>query len=160
VVTVTKDDLKQIVMLGYLNDEMIDQLTPISESKNYPAGDIVFHQGDEAERFYMVRQGKVLLEQRIESHITVSLSAIRPGYSFGWSAMLDDEVYSTDALCDEDSRLLSFKAQDLKALFETNHSLGYIMSQRLLRVIKKRYDIRTEQFIRAIRHHPDIGNLL
>jgi hypothetical protein len=34
------------------------------------------------------------------------------------------------------------------------------MSQRLLRVIQKRYQIRTEQFIKVIRHHPDLGNLI
>jgi hypothetical protein len=34
------------------------------------------------------------------------------------------------------------------------------MSQRLLVIMKKRYDIRTEQFIKTIKHHPDIGTLL
>jgi hypothetical protein len=34
------------------------------------------------------------------------------------------------------------------------------MSQRLLRVIQKRYQIRTEQFIKVIRHHPDLGSLI
>ncbi len=43
---------------------------------------------------------------------------------------------------------------------EQDPSMGYIMSQRLLVIMKKRYDIRTEQFIKTITHHPDIAELL
>ena len=34
--------------------------------------------------------------------------------------------------------------------------MGYIISQRLLRVIKKRLDLQTEQLLRAISHHADL----
>jgi len=102
----------------------------------------------------------VLLEQRISAEIAVSLSAVKPGYSFGWSALLYDEGYTIDAVCAEPSQLLSYRSEKLKTLFEKDNSLGYIMNQRLLRVIKKRYDTLTDQFIKAIRHHPDIGSLL
>jgi len=34
------------------------------------------------------------------------------------------------------------------------------MSQRLLVILKKRYDIRTEQFIKTITHHPDLASLM
>jgi hypothetical protein len=39
---------------------------------------------------------------------------------------------------------------------DSDPEMGYIISQRLLRVIKKRLDLRTEQFLRAISHHPDL----
>jgi CRP-like cAMP-binding protein len=149
-----------MVMLGYLTDDMLDQLIPITEMHQCEKQEFVFHQGDQADRFYFVMQGKVLLEQHISPNISITLSAIDPRYSFGWSALLDSEVYTTDALCAEPCQLLSFRAVKIKTLFEQNHSLGYIMSQRLLRVIQKRYQIRTEQFIKVIRHHPDLGSLV
>jgi hypothetical protein len=37
--------------------------------------------------------------------------------------------------------------------------MGYIFSQRLLRVMKSRLDHRTEQFMRVIRNHPDLQSL-
>ena len=157
---ISKEKLKQIVMMGYLTDEMLDLLAAIAELHRFEEKEIIFRQGDPAEHFYFLLQGKVLLEQRIAPTVTVSLSGIKPGYAIGWSAMLDEDSYTTDAICAERSQIISFLSEKLKALFEKNHSLGYIMSQRLLRVIKNRYDIRTEQFINAIRHHPDIGNLI
>lgn len=157
---ITRATLKDIVMLGYLNDEMLDQLIPITEMLQFDEQEFVFHQGKDADRFYFVQRGKVLLEQRISPTISITLSAINPGYSFGWSAMLDNGTYTIDALCAEPCQLISFRADKLKSLFDKNHSLGYIMSQRLLRVIQKRFEIRTEQFVKAIQHHPDLGKLM
>ncbi|CAB1055604.1 hypothetical protein D1BOALGB6SA_337 [Olavius sp. associated proteobacterium Delta 1] len=156
---ISREDLKQIVMLGYLTDEMLDQLLPITELLHFDKNEYIFRQGDKAERFFMLQQGKVLLEQRITDKITVSVSAIKPGYSFGWSAMLDEEFFTTDAICAEACEVFSFRDKKIKTLFEKDHSLGFIMSQRLLRIMKKRYNIRTEQFIKTIRHHPEISRL-
>jgi CRP/FNR family cyclic AMP-dependent transcriptional regulator len=157
---ITKATLRQIVMLGYLTDEMLDKLIPLTEYLQFGEGEYIFRQGEKADRLYMLQQGKVLLEQQISDKVTVSMSAIRPGYSFGWSAMLDEGVYSTDAVTAEPSTAFSFREDRIKALMEKDHDMGYILSQRLLRVIKRRYDIRTEQFIKVIRHHPDIAGLL
>ena len=153
-------DLKQIVMLGYLTDEMIDKLVPITDLLRFEENEYIFRQGDKADRFYMLKKGKVLLELKINANITVFISSIKAGYSFGWSSMLDDENYTVDALCSEPCEILSFRADKVKRLFEEDHSLGYIMSQRLLRIIKKRYDIRTEQFVKTITHHPDMARLI
>ena len=159
---ISRETLKQIVMMQYLSDEMLDELIPITELLQYNENEFIFHQGDKADRYYFVLQGKVLLEQRIAPGITIALSAIKPGFSVGWSAMLDEaeEFYSTDAICAEPTQLLSFTAEKLKALFEQDYHLGYIMSHRLLHVVKKRYDVRTEQFLKVIRHHPELGRLL
>jgi len=158
---ISRETLKQIVMMRYLTDEMLDQLIPITELLQYAEKEFVFHEGDRANRYFSILQGIVLLEQRIATGVTVSISSIKAGFGFGWSALLDQEAefYTSDAICAEPTQLLSFKAEKLKALFEKNYQLGYIMSRRLLHVVKKRYDVRTEQFIKAIKNHPDLGAL-
>ena len=157
---IAREDLKQIVMLSYLTDEMLDKLIPITDLLHFKKDEYIFRQGDKAVRLFMLQQGKVLLEHKITEEVTVSVSAIKPGLSFGWSAMLDEELFTTDAICAEDCRIFSFREEKIKALFQEDHSLGFIMSQRLLRIIKKRYDIRTEQFLKTIRHHPEISRFL
>ncbi|MDH3827005.1 MAG: cyclic nucleotide-binding domain-containing protein [Desulfobacterales bacterium] len=157
---VAKEDLKQIAMLRYLTDEMLDKLIPITKLLYFDKRELIFRQGEKSRHFYMLKEGKVILEQRITDKIAVSVSAIKPGNSFGWSAMLDGEEYSIDAVCAEPCKVFMLRDKEIKALFEEDHSLGFIMSQRLLRIIKKQYDIRTEQFLKTLRHHPEISNLL
>ena len=152
--------LKQFIMLGYLTDDMLNRLIPITKEHFFEENEVIFKQDEKADRLYFVKTGKVLLEYRIADKITVTMSAVRPGFSFGWSAMLDDEPYSTDAICNERCEILSIKASDLKQEMINDHSMGYIISQRLLYVVKKRYDARTEQFVKTIKFHPDISKLL
>ncbi len=157
---IAREDLKQIAILRKLTDEMVDKLILITELQHFDKRELIFRQGEKSQRFYMLKEGKVILELRISDKIAVSLSAIKSGNSFGWSAMMDGEVYTIDAVCAEPCKVFSFQSEKIKALFEQDHSLGFIMSQRLLEIVKKRYDIRTEQFVKTLRHHPEISNLL
>ena len=157
---IAREDLKQIIMLRHLSDDMLDKLIPITELLHFDKRELIFRQGEKSQRFYMLKEGKVILELRITDKIAVSLSAIKSGNSFGWSAMMDGEVYTIDAVCAEPCKVFSFQSEKIKALFEQDHSLGFIMSQRLLEIVKKRYDTRTEQFVKTLRHHPEISNLL
>jgi len=156
---ITKEDLKQIVMLTYLTDPMLDKLAEIIDTLKFDPDDILFKENDPAERFYMMRSGNVLLEQRISDQVTACIGSIKPGFSFGWSAMIEDGRYTVDAVCVEPSEIYSFKKSKIQKLFVQDPELGFRMYQRLLVIIKKRLDYRTEQFRQAIKNHPDMQNL-
>lgn len=156
---VTREDLKQIVILAYLDDQMLDKLMPFVDQMMYHQNDIVFKEDDMADRFFMLKRGKVLLEKRLSEKVTVSVGSVKTGFSFGWSSMLDDGAYTSDAVCAETCEVLSVRREKMLNLMNADPSLGYIFTQRLLRIIKKRLDHRTEQFLRAIQNHPDIQSL-
>jgi CRP/FNR family cyclic AMP-dependent transcriptional regulator len=153
-------NLKKFVMMGYLSKDMLASLIPITEMLNFDENDMVFKQGEKADRLYLLKKGKVLLEHKVTDKLTVSMSSIKPGFSFGWSSMLENDVYSSNAICAEQCQVYSFKDFKLKEKMKEDHSLGFIISQRLLYVIKQRHDIRTSQLIKMIKLHPDIRNLL
>ena len=102
---ITKEDLKQIVMLTYLTDSMLDNLAQIIDLLKFDRDEILFRENDPAERFYMMRSGNVLLEQRISEQVTACIGSIKPGFSFGWSAMTEDGLYTSDAVCVEPSEI-------------------------------------------------------
>jgi len=162
---ISKDELRRIVILGYLTDSMLEKLIPIVERAHVDERQYVFRQGDSAEKFYMLSHGKVLLEQRISEKMTVSIESVRPGYSFGWSGMMTGGIepysrYTSDAISTEASELFILKGEDLNNLLDQDHHMGYLIGQRLTRVIARRLRHRTEQFVRIIKQHPDIDNLI
>ena len=157
---VIKDDLKQIVILRYLKDEMLEKLLPHVEMQTYEEGSVIFREGDLGVTFYMLKRGKVLLEQKISDTVRVSVGSIKPGYSFGWSAMLGGgESYTLEAICVEECEVFSISREAIKRLLDDDHSMGYHLMQRILVVVKKRLDRRTEQFLRVMTAHPDIKPL-
>jgi CRP-like cAMP-binding protein len=155
----TREDLNQIVMIAHLTEPMQDRLSQIIDVFKFDKDEILFKEGEPAERFYMLRSGNVLLEQRISDKVTACVGSVKPGFSFGWSAMVDNGVYTSDAVCVEPSEIYSFKRDKINKLFEQDPELGFRMYRRLLEIIKKRLDYRTGQFQQAIKDHPDIQNL-
>ena len=156
---VNRDDLKRIVMLTYLTDPMLDNLARIVDVLKFDKDEIIFREKEPSGRFYMLTSGQVLLEQRISDQVTACVAAIKPGYSFGWSAMIENESYTVNAVCKEPCEVFSFKSEKIRKLFEQDPKMGMRMHQRLLVIIKKRLDIRTEQFRKAIMNHPDMQPL-
>ena len=88
---ITRQDLKQIVMLTYLTDPMLDKLAQVVDVLKFDKEEIIFREKEPSGRFYMLKSGQVLLEQRISDQVTACVAAIKPGYSFGWSAMIENE---------------------------------------------------------------------
>lgn len=156
---VTSDDLKQIVMLTYLSDPMLENLARITDVLTFDKDEIIFRQYEPAERYYMMRSGNIILEQQITEKVTTCIGAIKPGFSFGWSAMIEDGTYTADAVCVETSQVFSFKRSKVSKLFAQDPEMGLRFYRRLLVIIKKRLDIRTEQFREAIKNHPDMQAL-
>ncbi len=156
---VTKDELKKMIIMSHLKEEMLDRLTSITDVLTYNDQEIIFREGDIADRFYMVKMGKVLLEQKMEDKITVSVGSVKVGASFGWSTMIEEGRYTTNAVCAEPCQIFSIRGERLRALCEDDSYMGYLLLQRLLVILKKRYDHRTEQFIKVIKHHPDMKEM-
>ena len=156
----TKEDLKHIVMLAHLTEPMRDRLSQITDELKFDKDEIIFKEGEPARRLYMLRSGSVLLEQRISDKVTACVGSVKPGFSFGWSAMVDNGVYTTEAVCVEPSEIYSFKRDKINQLFEQDPEMGFRLYQRLLELIKTRLDYRTGQFRQAIKNHPDMQNLI
>lgn len=156
---VTKESLRSIHILEDLTDEMLEKLIPYITRNHYEEREVIFREGDRTGLFYMLEQGKVLLEKRVASKITVSITSIKPGFSFGWSAMLDEPL-RLDAVCSEPSVIYSLNAAEVFQLIEKETHMGYLIYKNLIRIVQRRLDLRTEQFVRVITKHPDIKPLL
>jgi len=162
---ISKDELHRMVILREFTDEMLERIIPLAERLIFDEREAVFRQGDSADLFYLLLKGKVLLEQRLSDKMTVSMDAIKPGYSFGWSSIVRGVLdpysrYTSDAICVEPSEVIAVKAEELHDMLEADHTMGFVINRNLNRVIKQRLVYRTEQFVRIIKRHPDMESLI
>ena len=155
----TAEDLEHIVILSRLTDEMRCQLLPHISVMKAQNGDVLFNQYDPALRFFMLRRGKILLEQEITDLVTACVGTVEPGHAFGWSSMLNDEVYTAAAVCAQPSEIYLLEKATLARLFAQCPDLGLRMYQGLLLLLKKRYDTRSDQLRQACQKHPEIAHL-
>jgi CRP/FNR family cyclic AMP-dependent transcriptional regulator len=157
---VSRDDVQDIVILGYLTEDMIQRLLPELELLRYEEGEIIFHSGEPADMFFSLKRGKILLEQRISGKVTISMGTVKPGYSFGWSSMLGAATFTVDTICGEPCEVLRIRSRTLFRMMEEDHSMGYRLMHRLMHMLRRRLDDRTGQFLKLIMDHPDIKPLI
>ncbi len=158
---VSIENLRDVVILNRLTDQMLEKFQPHIDVLHYDEEDIIFREGDPADRFYFLKFGKILLEKKISEKISFAIGAIKPGYSFGWSAMLKEAPgYTTRTVCAEPCEVYSLRSTKLQSLVHDEPELGFLFMQRLLWVVKSRLDHRTSQFVTVLRNHPDIENLI
>lgn len=155
----SKEDFRNNNILGNLTDEMLDKILPLVEVLTFEERDHVFKEGDRVEKFYMIRRGTVLIEQRISDHMTVTAGTIAADECFGYSSIFGEGVYSTNAVCADQCEIMTINGEAFMDLLKKDHSMGFYVMHNISEVFGKRVQRRTEQFLRAVTTHPDIHEL-
>ncbi|MCK4486208.1 MAG: cyclic nucleotide-binding domain-containing protein [Desulfobacterales bacterium] len=157
---VSVEDLKRIVLFEDLTDRMLENLLPMIQEASFEERQIIYEAGNRADRFYSLKRGKVLLEAELAPAIIISLGAIKPGYSFGWSALVTAASHTSYAVSAEPSEIFLMPADKFLALLERDHAMGYLVMHKMSRILDNRLERRTAQFLKVIIKHPEITRLL
>lgn len=157
---VTIEDLRNIYLLQNLSDEMLGRMLPMVHAYQFKEREVIFEEGERADNFYMLKRGKILLEVEISEAIIISLGSIKSGYSFGWSALIPGSSYTSYAVCTEPCDVLSVPGNSFLGLLHQDHTMGYILMESVVKILKNRLERRTGQFLKVMSKHPDIQKLL
>jgi CRP-like cAMP-binding protein len=157
---VSAQDLKGIALFEGLTDGMLDKLAPLVQAESFDERQMIYEVGNPAERFYSLKRGKVLLEAELAPAVIISLGSIKQGYSFGWSALRPPASYATYAVCAEPSEIYVVPGAKLLELLDGDHTMGYLVMQKAARILENRLERRSQQFLKVISKHPEIGALM
>lgn len=157
---VSLEDLKKIYLFGNLSEDMLGKLLPIMQVRIFGDGAVVFKEGEKADTVYMLLTGKIVLEVEASAHMSVSVGAIKPGYTFGWAGLIPGSFYTASAVCVEPCEVLAMPGDQFQEFMERDHTLGYRIMQGLVRALRNRLKRRTSQFLETIKTHPDIERLM
>ena len=137
---VSASDLKQFGLFNGLGEEELARLATICHEKSYKAGTSLFVQGHKASRLHLCKSGKVDIIVHLTEPwgIDVTVHRAKEGEMFGWSGLVQPNVYTASAKCLELTDTIYMEASDLVNLFRENSHLGYIMMNNLTTVISSR----------------------
>ena len=68
-----------------LNAEHLKILAGDAMHTQFTPGQIIFREGDPANRFYLIEEGRVSLESHRRDEVPVAVQVIGPGDVLGWS---------------------------------------------------------------------------
>lgn len=157
---VSVEDLRRILLFEDLPDPMLEQMLPIVQVESLEERRVIYEAGSIADRFYALKSGKVLLEAELAPTLIISLGSIKPGYSFGWSALRPGATHTSYAVCVEPCEVFVMPGDKFLALLDRDTTMGYRVMQKVAAILEGRLDRRTGQFLKVITKHPEIGALL
>jgi CRP/FNR family transcriptional regulator, cyclic AMP receptor protein len=104
----------------------------------FTAGEFIFHQGEEAKRFYLTRQGKVALELSSPPRKATFLETLGEGDILGSSWLFPPYRWHWDARAVAATSTNAFNAVCLRAVCEDDHNLGFELMKRFSAIALRR----------------------
>ena len=157
---VSIEDLKKISVLDNLTQPMLENMRALAQLNLFGENHVIFEAGQEADYFYMLLKGKVILEVEVSELIMISLEAVKPGYSFGWSALYPGSKYNAYAICVEPCEMMAVPGDRFLELLDKDHTIGYGFMKGVASILKARVERRTEKLVKVMSKHPDLQKLM
>ncbi len=152
----TTSDLKRIPLFEGVEDALLDRIVEVSTTRRYEQYDVIYEAGWEAKDVFLVKNGKVLLENDLTPAISVTLESLKPGYVFGWPALMDGGVHHFRAVAGEPGDVILIPGELMRELMADNYRFGAVLMKRMFSILRGMYIKRTDKLLRILRRHPDL----
>lgn len=101
-------------------------------------GHIIFREGEEANRFYLIREGRVALEVHAAGVGTITIQTLDAGDILGWSWLVPPYRWHFDARAIEPTRAIALDGECLRRKCDEDHDMGYELLKRFAEIITQR----------------------
>ncbi len=128
--------LQKIPLFELLDDDETKALAEQLDQERVFAGKVIFNQGDEGGKMYVVQEGKVEIFLMDDNKERVVLSTIESGGIFGELSLLDNDPRSAGAKALVDTVLFVVDRHDLEMLFKTHYHAALDIMTMLSRRIR------------------------
>ena len=148
--------LSSCYLFGRLSEPQLERVQAISREQNIQKGQWLFHEDEEAQQFYFIKDGAIELLTIVDEHIKIPIAMVRGRNGcIGIGALVQPFRYSLSARAAKDSNLLVFRRSDLEALKKEDPGLVCIimnnLAQKLLERLKEtRSELKTH-FMNLVR---------
>lgn len=139
--------LSEHPFLNDFPDRHLELVVGCASNVRLEAGQIIFHEGEEANTFYLIRQGKVALQIFSERRGPLTVLTLGEGEILGWSWLFPPYRWKFSARTLEPTRVFAIDGQCLRAKAEQDHELGYELLKRFAYVVEDRLEAMRLQLI-------------
>ena len=136
-----------------LDPRLGEIITGCVRNHRFDAGDYLFHEGDPANEFFLIRHGSVALEILPPGRSAVVIATEPAGSVVGTSWMAPPYRWRFDARARELTRAIGVDAKCLRDKCEANHHLGYELSKRFLPLVVGRLEETRMQLLDVYGRH-------
>lgn len=105
---------------------------------HFRPGEHLFHEGEPADTFYVIRHGRVSLEVHAPAGPPVVVDSAHDDDVVGWSWLVPPYRWLFDARATEETSAIAFDGACLRGKCEADPAVGYALLQRVVTVMSTR----------------------
>jgi CRP-like cAMP-binding protein len=135
-----------------LDSNYLKTLTGCASNVHFPGGAMIFKEGEEANQFFLIREGRVAIEVFVEARGPVTIQTLSAGDILGWSWLVPPYHWRFDARAVDEVRALALDGKCLREKCEADSRLGYELLKRFALVITRRLEATRIQLLDVYGH--------
>ncbi len=139
--------LAQHPFLKDMDTNHLKLLVGCASNVRFNTGQYLFREGEEANQFYMIRQGKVAVEIFAAERGPIIIQTIGDGDVLGWSWLIPPYRWRFGARALELTRAIVLDGKCLRTKSEEDHNLGYELLKRFSNIIAERLEATRLQLL-------------
>jgi CRP/FNR family transcriptional regulator, cyclic AMP receptor protein len=136
-----------------LNDRHLEVLVGCASNVRFEAGQVVFREGEEANQFYLIREGKMAVELFAPGRGPVNILTVGEGEVLGWSWLVPPYRWRFDARAIEPTRAVALDGKCLREKSERDSDLGYGLLKRIAHIMEERLQATRLQLLNVYEVH-------
>lgn len=124
--------LAQARFFSGLTPAQLEPVSAIARVERFPQDTRIYNLGDNADDFFVLADGMVRFTLGLGKRETSAGEIIRRGDVFGWAALIESaQKRIATAFCLTACEVIALNGNELIALMEGDHSLGYAVMKQL-----------------------------
>jgi CRP-like cAMP-binding protein len=116
----------------------IQFLTGCAKNARFEAGQVIFREGEDADQFYLIRDGRVALEVFTPGRGSAPILTLGTGDVLGWSWLVPPYKWRFDARAIETTRAFALDGKCLREKCDQDPRLGYELLKRVAAIMAER----------------------
>lgn len=144
--------LMQHPLLIDMSAEHVELIIGCASNVRFDTGQIIFREGQEANEFYLIRQGKIALEIGSPGHGHIGIHTLTEGDILGWSWLIPPYHWQFDARALDLTLAIALDGRCLRNKCESDHELGYQLLKRFSHIVTQRLESTRLQILDMIEH--------
>jgi CRP/FNR family cyclic AMP-dependent transcriptional regulator len=121
--------------------------------RHFKAGEYLFHEGDAANEFYIIREGRIALDITAPGRDPIVFATLGAGEIVGASWVMPPYRWRFDARAIDLTRAIGIDAACLRGKWEADHDFGYEMMKRFLPVVVQQLNATRLQLLDVYGKH-------
>lgn len=134
-------------LLSGLDPAHLDLVAGCGRNVTFAPGDWLGREGDPAESFFVLREGRVGLEVHAPHLGPIVIATLSPGDVLGWSWLFPPHRWRFDARAVETVRAVALDGVCLRGKLDADPRLGYELMRRFARVMVSRLEATRLQIL-------------